>query len=1023
MYEVGLSQFYAQYAVDGVLRDYPPGYMYFLWLMGALSYRFGWNRLDTIFNFVSFLPAILADLGIGYIIYRMAAYGRLTKPPKDKGDEEEKPKDLPIATTVRALKISALWILNPAVILISSVWGQVESVFTIFLLVSLILIREKKIIASYLIYAVAILIKAQSLFLAPVYLFTAIVYIRDSRISSNLDGYKASYKATERLVIAILASVLLMILLALPFSQGINIMPIVRQYTGGLGTYPWVSINAFNFWGLVTNVGHSWSPLSTVHVVSGIIIVIALIAGSMYVLFRDHYRHDGKHFYFIVAALLSLIFIFSVRMHERYLFPAFTFFLLYYAQTREKRGIGLYIATSITFFVNCFEVLRWLEAGAHGSGVMETSGPIFSFANFVIGCVIIFMFIQTRWMERTTIVAATKAKQSNKDAAIETKRSKSNYSKPTPPEPEIIDPPPMKIKDYAFIFAVIIIYSAIAFFRLGDMQAPQTSWTPELGEAVTIDLGSTQTISEIVYRMGPVHDRAFSLEASDDGENWRHIQMFSPGFTAVFHWNYDPIVNEDFVLMPFDARYLQIRSQSEGLRIQEVAFRNPHGELIPIASVYPANSPLVDEQHLVPEHRYFMNSTYFDEVYHARAGYEFLHRLNVFETTHPNMGQNFKAMSIAVFGMTPFGWRFPGTMAGVLMVPLIYAFARLLFKSNNWGLFATILFTFDFMHFAQTRIATIDSYVTLFVIAMYFFMYRFIHGVERDSFRKKMIILLLCGISVGLAIASKWQGVYAVLGLPFVFFPALYRLYLRDRKQAETIFYSCFGFFVAIPLVIYLLSYIPFVNATGGGGLRNIWANTVSMYRYHSGLVETHSFSSYWWEWPLVLRPIWLYAGRIVDGARGTIASFGNPAVWWAGFVASIYIIFHFFTQLTPVEFVQFLKKPAYLRKRGLFITKGLNRDIAFLLVAFAAQYLPWMLISRLTWIYHFFPSVPFVVLILTWVVKHMVERQPKLKGVAIAYACIVVALFALFYPVLSAWPISMEFVQTYLHWLPRWHF
>jgi len=393
LYDIGLSQFYAQYAIDDVLRDYPPGFMYYLYIVGMLSARFGWERLSTMLNIITFLPAMIADLGIGYMIYRVVAYGRLTKSPEEKAQNKaDRPKDIPLDKTIRALIMSALWILNPAIILISSVWGQVESVFVIFLVASLLLFRERKIILSYLLFAIAIIIKAQALFIAPVYLYSAYSYFMDNKTENS----KISGAVIARFGVAVGASIMLMVLLSLPFVQGFNIMPIVRQYTGGLGTYPWASVNAFNFWGLITNVGHGWAHLQTSHVVVGVIFVIALIIGSIAALHRDHTRYEGRHFFLIVGALFALIFIFSVRMHERYLFPALTFFLLYYAQTREKKGLGLYIATSVTFFFNCREVLRWLEAGAHGSGVMEASAPILSFANVVIGWVIIFMLAQSK---------------------------------------------------------------------------------------------------------------------------------------------------------------------------------------------------------------------------------------------------------------------------------------------------------------------------------------------------------------------------------------------------------------------------------------------------------------------------------------------------------------------------------------------------------------------------------------------------------------------------------------------------
>ena len=1013
-FEHGLSNIYTH----DFFIDYPPGFLYVLYALGGIASYFDWQRLDPAFNFILFMPAIISDLVIGYVIYRMAAYGRLSR---QKNEAEE--NDLPIGTTIHALKMSALWILNPGVILISSMWGQVESIFVVFLMISLLLLRERKILVSYLLFALAILIKAQSLFLAPVYLYSAFSFVRDAKTGDS--GFDNTNKAIEQLSIAIFSSIILLVILSIPVVPGFNIMPVVRIYTGGLGTHAWASVNAFNFWGLVTNVGRSWVPIATHHVVFSVIVVILLIVGTIYALHRDHVRHNGKHYFFIVGVLFALIFIFVVRMHERYLFPALAFFVLYYATQNRKHGLGLYVAFSFTFLVNCVQVLRWLNYGInnninpHESYIMATSAPIFSFINVALGAVLVFMLVETKWMTKEATVPLLQAQP-----VAGNTNHKRKSKEIIPEKPVVVDPPPMKTRDYVLICTLIVIYSIIAFVRLGDTEAPQTSWVPAEQEFAVIDFGQTQHVHTIQYRMGAsrVHwgGSVFTVNVSSDGVHWSDHGEINAGMTTAFNWERHN--------MHFYGRYVRITATTPDFRMQEIAFRGPDWELIPIYTVTAGAEALVDEQHMVPEYRSFMNSSYFDEIYHARAGYEYLHGLVVFENTHPPMGKNFIMWSISFFGMTPFGWRFPGALAGVLMIPLLYALARLLFKSNNWGLFAAAVFTFDFMHFAQTRIATIDSYVTLFIIAMYLFMFMFMHGVERgDSFKRKMIILALCGISVGLAAASKWQGVYAILGLPIVFFPALYKQYLYDSKQAVRIFYSCFAFFIAIPIAIYMLSYIPFVAATGtvDGGLRDwfsdVWNNQTSMYSYHSGLVDTHAFSSVWWEWPLVLRPIWFYSGNYVDGVRGTIASFGNPAVWWLGVVATIYMIFYGITKLTPAEYIANMKKQRLAQPIRLF--SGFDIAMFFIIVGFAAQYLPWVGISRLTWIYHYFPSVPFVVLIITWAFKHVIDRRPSLRVCAIGYVVIVAGLFALFYPVLSGLPISIEFVQTYLQWLPRWHF
>lgn len=83
---------------------------------------------------------------------------------------------------------------------------------------------------------------------------------------------------------------------------------------------------------------------------------------------------------------------------------------------------------------------------------------------------------------------------------------------------------------------------------------------------------------------------------------------------------------------------------------------------------------------------------------------------------------------------------------------------------------ACFLFAFDFMHFTQTRIATIDVYITFFVIAMYYFMYYYCSMSFYDTpLYKTFVPLGLCGICMGLGIASKWTGIYAGCGLALLF--------------------------------------------------------------------------------------------------------------------------------------------------------------------------------------------------------------------------------------------------------------
>ena len=61
------------------------------------------------------------------------------------------------------------------------------------------------------------------------------------------------------------------------------------------------------------------------------------------------------------------------------------------------------------------------------------------------------------------------------------------------------------------------------------------------------------------------------------------------------------------------------------------------------------------------------------------------------------------------------------------------------------------------------------------------------------------------------------------------------------------------------------------------------------MYTYHAGVVTTHPYSSPWWQWPAMVRPVYFYQLKTpAEGMWGAIASFGNPMVWWTGFICML---------------------------------------------------------------------------------------------------------------------------------------
>ena len=165
------------------------------------------------------------------------------------------------------------------------------------------------------------------------------------------------------------------------------------------------------------------------------------------------------------------------------------------------------------------------------------------------------------------------------------------------------------------------------------------------------------------------------------------------------------------------------------------------------------------------------------------------------------------------------------------------------------------------------------------------------------------------------------------------------------------------------------------------------------MFSYHSELVSTHPYASPWWQWPVMIRPIFYFSKTLPDGLKMGISSFGNPALWWTGIIALFYTIY-------------------------LWSVKK-NKNALFIMISYGSQFLPWVLISRTTYIYHYFPSVIFVAMMVTYMFKDIINRKDK--RFTHLYMAVFILLFILFYPVLSGMPVDSSYVYNFLKWFNSW--
>ncbi len=956
----GFSAFYA----SDTFTDYPPGYMYILYVIGAIRSIFPMST-DAAYILLK-IPAILCDLGTGYLIYRFAK--------KHTSD-------------VMSVLLAAFYVFNPAVILNSSLWGQVDAVYTLVLAGMVYLITQKKMIPSYFLFALCIFIKPQAFIFTPLVIFGIVETVFLPKFNKELFWKNLAFG---------IGAIAAMFIVALPFGIG----HVWEQYTATLSSYPHLSVNAFNLWAAF---GQNWAELTTVTSVVSTIFLVGIVAYTTYVFFKT--KNPSKY-YFLAAFLALATFMLSTRMHDRYAFPVMVMLLLAFIALPKPQTFILYLLASLSQFFNTAWVLFCYEKDPNA--YFRT--PPVNIASFLNIALLIFMiYIAQKMYARNQF--GTIILDKNKKAAPTPSVSRTvHFQKST------VFAKLTKI-DLIAMAVIMVVYSGIALHDLGDRHAPETE-VNLASNAVTLDLGSEQTVSKIKYFLGSYElndERDLTFTFRNNNNQVVKTDKLTSG--SVFYWNEENSNNTR-------ARYITLTTAASDLTVKEMAVLDESGNKIVPMNLSASAAALFDEQQEVPDRVSFRNSTYFDEIYHARTAYEFIHSLDPYEWTHPPLGKVFMAVGILIFGMNPFGWRIVGTVFGILMIPVIYLFAKRLLKHSWLAIITCLLFTFDFMHFAQTRIATIDVYGTFFIMLMYYFMYKYCKLSFYDAGLKKTLVPLgLSGLCMGLGVACKWTAIYAGMGLAVIFFVTIYRRYkeflyaeknpsqmtdgiahqdvIRNFKPylIKTLLFCCV-MFVAVPAVIYCASYIPYLKAEGMQGLKSILDNQSAMFTYHSKTVvsSTHPYSSHWYEWPIMVRPIWYYSGIVSGTLKEGISSFGNPLVWWVGIPAFAYMLY-----------LTFAKK---------------DKCALFLAFSYFAQLVSWIPITRTTFIYHYFPCVPFIALMIGYSIYTLYHRHGESKYIkygAFVYTALAIGMFALFYPVLSGQPTTMEFANQWLKWFDSW--
>jgi predicted membrane-bound dolichyl-phosphate-mannose-protein mannosyltransferase len=315
---VGPGAFYA----PGYFVDYPPGYLYVLWFLGA---AFDGELLRLAVKAASIPADIAIAIGAAMIAWRHGGRGSATL-------------------------AAGIWSLHPGAIFAGPYWGQIDAVGSLPMFAALVAAGRGRFATAGALAAVAAIIKPQ--FGIGVIVITAGALIELIR-----------YRRWQPLVRVGAAGIVTALAIGAPFRAGIpELLDLVRRASE---TYQFTSLYAFNVWSIV---GDFWQP-DAPFVVYG---VVLLTLGLLLACSLLWWRRDTATFLAAGAIAACAFYFLPTRAHERYLFPAFVM-LLPLAAVRA-RLLWPYIVLALTFALSLyFAFTRYAQNDLKSPEWLETT--------------------------------------------------------------------------------------------------------------------------------------------------------------------------------------------------------------------------------------------------------------------------------------------------------------------------------------------------------------------------------------------------------------------------------------------------------------------------------------------------------------------------------------------------------------------------------------------------------------------------------------------------------------------------
>jgi len=413
------------------------------------------------------------------------------------------------------------------------------------------------------------------------------------------------------------------------------------------------------------------------------------------------------------------------------------------------------------------------------------------------------------------------------------------------------------------------------------------------------------------------------------------------------------------------------------------------------------------------------NEIVFDEVYFAKYAYNFLTDEFYFDT-HPPLSKYFIAVGIWIHNslpwisdpaigavtieeLSPVSWRWMNAFIGSIVVIVGALFAKTMSKNALFSLIFASFLAMDGTLLVESRFGLNNIYIVFLGLCSLFFIAKAL--ADTKHIRR---YLIGAGIFLGLTYSVKWNGlayslaVWATLGSAIVICFLLKKNVLKRVSKGNKQLFLSHALFskvkiwelplylIAVPFLIYFLQWQPHLSKFDKYGFKEMQRQILV---YHSSTVkkDEHPYCSRWYTWPIMKRPMGYYFKKTEvkaeDGTSSTLFTdvhlFGNVALFVLGFISIFYLAGNWLLN-------------AWRWYSGGDVSRGFVLK-TFILMGFFGNWLPWMIVSRCLFLYHYVSAAVFSFAALAWVVSDLIQLRKK-WSYAFAGILLCAVIFSFFY-------------------------